>query len=88
VTQGAKSVSVLHELRGFFAVGSVHRNGRHDNHREDLYCYSVDGRHDLLEIIIPFFRRHPLRTAKRNDFEKFAWCVEAMAQDRHLTATG
>jgi LAGLIDADG DNA endonuclease family protein len=79
---------VLHELRDFFAIGSVHRNGRHDNHREDLYCYSVDSRHELLETIIPFFRRYPLRTAKRSDFEKFAWCVEAMQQDRHLTREG
>ena len=75
-------------MRDFFAVGSVHRNGRRDNHREDLYCYSVDRRRELLEIIIPFFRQHPLRTAKRSDFEKFAWCVEAMTRDQHLTRTG
>lgn len=88
VAQGAKSVEVLHDLRDFFAVGSVHRNGRHDNHREDLYCYSVDSRRELLEVIIPFFRQHPLRTAKRNDFDKFAWCVEAMTRDQHLTREG
>ena len=48
----------------------------------------MDRRSDLLETIIPFFRRHPLMTAKRGDFEKFAWCVEAMAQDRHLVPEG
>jgi hypothetical protein len=42
----------------------------------------------LLERIIPFFREHPLRTAKRHDFDKFAVCVELMANGRHTTREG
>ena len=34
------------------------------------------------------FRQYPLRTAKRYDFEKFAYCVELMAGGRHLTREG
>jgi hypothetical protein len=88
VTQGAISVGCLEELRDFFGVGQVYVNRRSDNHRENLYRYSVCRRQDLLERIIPFFREYPLRTAKRFDFEKFASCVERMADDRHLTREG
>jgi hypothetical protein len=54
VTQGAKSVSCLYELREFFGVGQVYLNKRYDNHKEHLYRYVVQKRKDLLEIVIPF----------------------------------
>ena len=88
VTQGAKSVDCLRDLQGFFGVGSVLINNRHDNHREHLYRYAVRARRELLEVVIPFFREHPLRTAKRRDFESFARCVEMMADGRHRTRGG
>ena len=88
VTQNASSVGSLYALREFFGVGQVYVNRRFDNHREHMRRYSVCRRSDLLETIIPFFRRHPLRTAKQYDFEKFAYCVELMASGRHLTHAG
>jgi LAGLIDADG endonuclease len=63
-------------------------NRRYDNHREHLYRYSVTRRQDLLERIIPFFEEHPLRSAKRLDFEKFALCVRRMAAGHHKTCAG
>jgi hypothetical protein len=88
VTQGAGSAAALEELHEFFGVGRVYRNQRHDNHREDLLQYRVGRLADLLEVVIPFFEEHPLRTAKRVDFEKFAACVRLVASGRHLTAAG
>jgi hypothetical protein len=88
VTQGASSVDCLYELREFFGAGEVYVNRRNDNHRENLYRYSVTRRQDLLERIIPFFQEHQLRTAKRLDFEKFATCVELIASGRHKTHAG
>ncbi len=88
VTQGERSLTCLHDLREFFGVGEVYVNRRHDNHRENLYRYVVCRREDLLERIIPFFRQHPLRTAKQFDFEKFSFCVELMADGRHKTHEG
>jgi hypothetical protein len=88
VTQGASSVECLHEIKEFFGVGQVYVNRRSDNHRENLYRYSVTRREDLLGTVIPFFRQYPLRTAKRYDFEKFAYCLELMAGGRHLTRKG
>jgi hypothetical protein len=88
VTQGAQSVSCLHELVAFFGVGQVLGNKRYDDHREHLYRFVVRRRADLIERIIPFFRRHPMRTSKQRNFEKFASCVEKVSAGHHLSFEG
>jgi hypothetical protein len=88
VTQGERSIGALYELREHFGVGQVIVNRRHDDHRENLHRYVVRRREDLLETIIPFFRQHPLRTAKRCDFAKFATCVELVDGGNHRTREG
>ena len=88
VTQGARSAGCLEEIRDFFGVGRIYENKRHDNHKEHLLQYIVGRRDDLIDVIIPFFRRHPLRTSKRLDFEKFAECMDIVRANRHLTREG
>ena len=43
---------------------------------------------DLRDVIVPFFEEHPLRTAKRDNFAKFAEVIELMDRRRHLTVPG
>ena len=88
VTQGAKSISCLHELLEFFGVGQVIINNRHDNHKEHLYRYVVRKRKDLLRVVIPFFKQNPMHSSKQKDFEKFARCVELIESGHHLTPAG
>ncbi len=71
VTQGAKSRAALEEIKSFFECGQIYANRRHDNHKEHLLKYCVRSQQDLKERIIPFFQRFKLRTAKKDDFEKF-----------------
>jgi LAGLIDADG endonuclease len=88
VTQGARSIGCLAELQRFFGVGHVVANSRTDNHKEVMYQYVVGKRAELLERIIPFFQRYPLRTSKRSDFESFATCVVAMSEGKHRSHEG
>jgi hypothetical protein len=88
VTQGERSKRCLEELKEFFGVGRLYLNRRRDNHKEDLWRYDVSRRDYLLDVIIPFFRKHPLRTSKRADFEKFVRCLDICTSGRHLTAAG
>ena len=88
VTQGVRSADCLEELQRFFGVGRIFVNRRHDNHREHLCQYIVSRRSDLVETIIPFFREHPLRTSKRDDFEKFAACMAVVEAGRHTSRDG
>lgn len=86
--QGARSLKNLKELQSFFKVGAVYINRRHDNHREDLFRFHVSRRDDLLNVIIPFFEKYQLRTAKKQDFQLFAQCMRLMQQGKHLTRDG
>jgi hypothetical protein len=88
VTQSARSLACLHQLREFFSVGQVLANRRYDNHKEHLHRYVVRRRVELLEVVIPFFRQYPMRSSKQQDFEKFARCVEWIEAGRHLTCKG
>ena len=88
VVQGARSIESLKELQKFFGVGGVYINRRHDNHKEDLYRYSVSRRDDILKVIIPFFQKYPLRTSKRKDFLFFVECMKEIANGNHLTSEG
>jgi hypothetical protein len=88
VTQGAQSIASLQLLQRFFGVGQVVVNNRHDNHKTALYRYVVRKREDLAQRIVPFFQQYPLQTSKRNDFDRFAQCVEMVEAGRHLTAHG
>lgn len=84
VTQGARSLKSLEELKEFFGVGNIYPNRRHDNHKEDLYRYSVARRQDLMDVIIPFFEKYQLRTAKCQDFQLFAKCMKLIHLNQHL----
>jgi LAGLIDADG endonuclease len=88
VTQGAQSLSCLHELEEFFGVGQIVVNRRYDNHREHLYRYVVRKRAELLGTVIPFLRAHPMRSSKQQNFLKFARCVEMIDRGHHLSPEG
>ena len=88
VVQGAKSLQSLEKIKKFFGVGKIHINRRHDNHKEDLYRYSVGKREDLINVIIPFFETYKLKTAKKNDFDLFRKCLFLMKRNKHLLKNG
>lgn len=88
VTQAASSRSALELLSEEFGCGYLIENTRHDNHREPLLRFSVKRRADLVARVVPFFGEHPLRTAKRLDFERFAAVLRVMQTGVHLTNDG
>ncbi len=88
VTQGEKSRSALKVIKHFFECGQIYINRRHDNHKESLLRYCVRSRQDLQEKIIPFFQKYPLRTAKREDFEKFVSILRCMDRGEHKISEG
>ena len=68
VTQGAKSLTAINNLKDYFGCGKIYLNSRKDNHKEPLYRYCVRSFADLQEKIIPFFDKYPLQTYKYQDF--------------------
>ena len=88
VTQGAKSLNVLEEIKKFFSCGNIFVNKRYDNHNEFLYRYCVRSLTDLSSKIIPFFLEYNLKTYKRNDFIIFYKIISKMLKKEHLKNNG
>ena len=88
IAQEFKSKKSLKIIQKYFGCGKVYVNRRHDNHHENLYRYCVRNRRELTEIIIPFFEKNQLKTAKREDFKKFSKIVRLMNENVHRKVIG
>jgi LAGLIDADG endonuclease len=88
VTQASPSRSALEYVRDVLGCGRIVEQLRRDDHRSPLLRFSVKRRGDLIETIVPFFKEHPLRTAKRLDFERFADVLQLMEGGAHRTSEG
>ena len=82
VVQHERDVQILHALKAHFGCGVVRVN------HGDRMAYRVRGKEHLLERIIPFFTRHPLKTKKNVDFLKFRDVLLLIEKGAHLTSEG
>ena len=71
ITQAESSRKTMEAIKSYFDCGHIYINRRKDNHKENLLRFCVRKRADLKKIIIPFFWKYPLQSAKRIQFEKF-----------------
>jgi len=87
VSQNVYSLRVLKELQKFFTCGNIKVN--HVSRKSDqTYVFVVRNRQDLLEKVIPFFKRNKLRTTKAFDLEIFAKVVKMMNHGKHKQILG
>ena len=82
VVQHERDVQVLHALKAHFGCGVVRVN------HGDRMAYRVRSVKHLLEYIVPFFVKHPLKTRKNVDFLKFRDVLLLMEAGNHLTVEG
>ena len=82
VVQHERDAQVLHALKAHFGCGVVRTN------HGDRMAYRVRSAEHLLERIVPFFVKYPLKTRKRVDFEKFRDVLAMMREGVHLTDEG
>lgn len=82
VVQHKRDVQILHALKDHFDCGVVRVN------HGDRMAYRVRGIKHLLEHIIPFFMKHPLKTKKNVEFRKFRKILQKIAAGDHLKQEG
>ncbi len=84
-----KDKPVLDALRDYFGCGSVYFQKDTRKNHQNCYRFEVFNRKELEKIIIPFFKKNPLRfPSKRNDFEIFCKLMEGIKRGEHLTESG
>lgn len=80
---------ILYSLKEFFGCGSVYFQKDSRPNHQNCYRYEVYNRKDLMETIIPFFKKHELKfDSKRSDFEKFCILIEMIDKGIHKTKKG
>ena len=82
VVQHKRDVQVLQALKSHFDCGVVRTN------HGDRMAYRVRGIDHLSKHIVPFFVKHPLKSKKRLDFEKFRRIILMMERGDHLKREG
>ena len=82
VVQHKRDVQILHALKAYFGCGIVRNN------HADRMAYRVRSLKHLLDHIVPFFMKHPLKTKKHVDFRKFRRVLLMMEKGEHLTEEG
>ncbi len=82
VVQHKRDIQLLYALKSYFGCGVVRVN------HGDRMAYRVRSITDLAETIIPFFFKHPLKSKKRIDFEKFRCVLMMMKKGDHLKVSG
>ena len=84
-----KDKEILDRLQQFFGCGSVYFQKDSRPNHQHCYRYEVYNRDDLVNIIIPFFKKHQLQFAsKRNDFDLFCKMMKMIVKKEHLTIKG
>jgi hypothetical protein len=84
-----KDRKVLEGLKDYFKCGNVYLQKDSRLNHQHCYRYEVWNRKDLIEIIIPFFKKNPLRfPSKRKDFQIFCAMLDSISRNEHLTAKG
>ena len=80
---------ILESLKQYFGCGSVYfQKDRRPNH-QDCFRYEVYNRQDLLNVIIPFFKKYKLKfPTKSHDFKIFCEIMEGISEGKHLTEVG
>ena len=78
VTQHAKNKDILYQLQKILGCGIVIKKYG----QEDTMQLIVQSRRELVDKIIPFFKKYKLIT-KNKDFEIFAEVVESLDQHKH-----
>ena len=78
IGQNKRSLEILKKIRQFFNCGSI-RFSKSDQ----CFKYEVRNTDELRKLIVPHFRKFPLMTTKKADFEIFSKICERVAQMKH-----
>jgi len=83
VSQHSRNKDIIVRLQQYFHCGGVRFNKRDQN-----YKFEVRSTKDLIERVIPHFKKYPLQTSKASDFNNFEKVCLLVKSNHHLNQTG
>ena len=85
IVQHEKDAAVLHKIKDYFGFGEVTINC--SDHHGTRMNFRVRGLENLNKVV-KFFKKYPLITSKRKNFEIFSEVIQIMNDKKHLTKEG
>lgn len=81
--------NLLEKVKNTIGCGSVYFQKEQRANHCQCYRYTVSAQRDILNTVIPFFKKHPLQSAsKRANFELFCQIAHLVEQGEHLNSAG
>src|SRR3989344_8450541 len=87
VSQNPGGKNVLDEFRKRLECGYLKPNHA-NNPKDKSWILIVKNRDDLINKVIPFFKKYPLQTSKRQDFKIFVDVLNIIKKEEHLSKDG
>jgi len=81
IGQNKRSLEILKRIQNYFGCGSI----RFSN-QDQCYKYEVRNISEIMRKIIPHFKKYPLQSSKKEDFEIFKSICENISKSKHLNA--
>lgn len=78
----------LEQIRQTFNCGTIYELNYERYGWRPHVKYAVKSQKDISEKIIPFFKKHSLKSKKRKDFDYFCQAFEIIKSRNHLTREG
>jgi hypothetical protein len=78
VSQHMHRTEVLEIFKNTFRCGTIRPNPS-----DHTYKYEVRSIRDLVEKVIPHFKRYPLLSSKQKEVEKFSYICDLIAHKKH-----
>jgi hypothetical protein len=84
-----KDKALLERVKNTIGCGSVYFQKEQRANHCQCYRYTVSSQADILNVIIPFFKKYPLQSYSKNlNFKSFCKIAELIESKAHLTGNG
>lgn len=85
----ARDRTLLEKVKNTIGCGAVYFQKEQRANHCQCYRYTVSAKRDIVNTVIPFFKKYPLQSAsKRASFKIFCQITELVTQGKHLTPEG
>ena len=80
---------ILYNIKGWFGCGKISLKKEKREKFSDQFRFQVRDMKSILEVIIPFFQKHPLKLPKKiKTFEKFVEIAKMKERKEHIGPEG
>ncbi|MBN2094186.1 MAG: LAGLIDADG family homing endonuclease [Candidatus Zambryskibacteria bacterium] len=84
-----KDKKLLEKIKNTIGCGAVYFQKEQRQNHCQCYRYTVSSQKDIFDLIIPFFKQHPLQSfSKQKNFEIFCKIAKLVQLKSHLTKKG